>query len=101
MCCWNVLARVVDKLEEQPIFAKFSGEDLYQVLQNAALPRTFNAKAAIQLVLNWMGLQAPGSCQKEEMRRIFSVIDVPALPEKDIWELLLGKPTLVQNTDLL
>ncbi len=33
MCCREVLAENVADLEEEPIFAKLSGEDLYQVLQ--------------------------------------------------------------------
>ncbi len=101
MCCREVLAENVDDLEEEPIFAKLSGEELYQVLQNPALPQGFDARAGINLILNWMDSQAPGTVQNEEMRRLLSTIDVPGLPEKDIWQMLLKRPTLMQNPDLL
>ncbi len=101
MCCREVLAENVADLEEDPIFAKLSGEDLYQVLKNPALPQGFDAMSGINLLLNWMNLQAPDTVQREEMRLLLSTIDVPDLPEKDIYQMLLRRPTLLQNPNLL
>ncbi len=99
--CNDFLSANMEQLETMPFLANLSHDDLCGVLINPELPAAFNAKKRINLVFNWMSLRLKDSFSKEDIKKLFNSIDVASLSEKDLWDILLKNPSLMQNADLL